>query len=153
MPRWQKARIEEASFVAPPPRPERPSTSRHLRSFAAGAGSRITLSFRPFPYSPIRMPWEAYIADFAWNERFCDEQLRGPLAYWRHCHRVAPEQHQAVEGTRIIDEVSYEMKFGPLGEIANIFAVERQMKLMFEYRQKRLEELLAQIAERLRRAG
>src|ERR1700710_2184838 len=73
MPPWQKARIEEASFVPPPPLPGTPRP----KSIAAGTGTRLPLSFRPFPYSPIRVPWEAEISDFAWNNRFCDTQLRG----------------------------------------------------------------------------
>ena len=149
MPHWQKARIEEASFVSPPRRPQLRNISRHIQSFAAGTGSRITISFRPFPYSPIRMSWQAYIQDFVWNEYFCDEQLRGPFAYWLHCHRVTPEERSGVAGTHVIDDVTYEIKFGALGEIAHTILIERQMKRMFEYRQKRLEELLAQISERL----
>lgn len=153
MPGWQRTRIEDAHFISPPPLPQAQGVYRNIQSFAAGAGSKITISFRPFPYSPIRVPWEAYIAEFTWNESFCDEQLRGPFAYWLHCHRVAAEERGGVAGTRVTDDVIYEMRFGGLGDIANTLLVRRQMKKMFEFRQKRLEYLLWQISNQLRPQG
>src|ERR1700704_5799181 len=75
MPKWQAARIEEASFRPPPPHPGTP----RYPGIAAGDGTRLTLSFRPFPYSPVRISWEAAIGHFIWNQQFCDTQLRGPF--------------------------------------------------------------------------
>ncbi len=145
MPRWQRARIEEAKFVAPP---ERPRDRLPLRSFAAGTGSIITISFRPFPFSPVRLPWEALIAEFAWNDHFCDEQVRGPFAYWRHCHHVSEEQREGQAGTLVRDLVTYEMKFGAAGELAHSLAMRRQMQGLFAFRQRRLVALLPRLAER-----
>lgn len=150
MPRWQRARIEEASFVSPPPRPVSADRSIRLRSFAAGTGSTMTISFRPFPLSPIRMPWEAYIAEFEWNDHFCDEQVRGPFAYWRHCHRVSRETRDGQQGTEIKDDLTYEMLFGKLGELAHKVFVQAQMKSLFAYRQKRLMEILPKIASQFK---
>jgi ligand-binding SRPBCC domain-containing protein len=138
MPGWQKARIEEAS-IAPPPRSADQSAPTTI---AAGPDSRITLSFRPFPYSPIRIPWEAEITEFAWNDHFCDRQLRGPFAYWNHCHRVQAETRNAIPGTHITDHVEYELPFGPIGELAHTLAARRQIERTFTYRQARLAEIL-----------
>ena len=136
MPAWQKARIDEASILPPSPAPgSTPST------IAAGVGSRITLSFRAFPYSPIRISWDAKIVDFLWNERFCDRQLRGPFAYWNHCHSVRTETRNTIPGTLITDHVEYELPFGRLGELAHAIALRRQIAYMFTYRQTRLAEI------------
>jgi ligand-binding SRPBCC domain-containing protein len=140
MPAWQKARIEEAMYVPPPPRPG--PVGRTIRSLAAGAGSRMTLSFRPFPFSPFRVPWEAEVAEFAWNDHFCDTQLRGPFAYWRHCHRVLPEYRDGVAGTLLRDELEYEMHLGALGELAHGVFARRQIRKIFEFRHQRTAELL-----------
>jgi ligand-binding SRPBCC domain-containing protein len=133
MPKWQKARIEEANFTAPPPRPK---SNIALKSFAAGEGTRLTVSFRPFPYSPIRIPWHARITDFDWNNYFCDQQEEGPFASWRHCHRVREEQQNGLLGTRIFDSVEYALKLGVLGQLANALIVRHQMRATFNYRHK-----------------
>jgi ligand-binding SRPBCC domain-containing protein len=145
MPRWQKARIEEAMFAAPPPRPGPVDPALRLRGIAAGQGTKMTISFRPVPFSPIRVPWEAEIVDFAWNDHFCDLQLRGPFAYWRHCHSVAAETRDGVSGTLLRDQVEYEMHLGKLGELAHTLAGRRQIASIFAYRQRRTAELLALI--------
>lgn len=140
MPRWQKARIEEARLLSPPPGP--PSPYR-LRGAAAGPGSSITLSFRPFPLSPLRIPWESKITGFGWNEFFCDAQEpgRGPFAFWLHFHRFAVEAREGVIGTTITDEIEYEPPFGAAGELAHAFIL-RQIKTIFEHRQRRISEIL-----------
>jgi ligand-binding SRPBCC domain-containing protein len=152
MPAWQKARIEEAAFAPPPPRPASTLPS-YPKSIAAGSGTRITISFRPFPFSPIRLPWEAEIAEFVWNDHFCDHQLRGPFAYWHHCHTVRPETRTSafgtpIAGTLLTDHVDYEPPMGGLGNIANRIFLARQLSSTFTYRHTRTAELLATIAPR-----
>ncbi len=140
MPTWQKARIEQAAFTSPPPRPA--DLSRSIPSIAAGAGTRMTLSFRPFPLSPLRVPWDAEIDQFEWNDHFCDKQLRGPFAFWHHCHSVRPEVRDEMPGTLLRDCVEYELPFGRLGEIAHGLFVRRQIKKIFSFRQQKTIELI-----------
>jgi ligand-binding SRPBCC domain-containing protein len=151
MPQWQRARIEEATIVAPP-RPV--ASSLRPMTSAAGAGTRLTLSFRPFPYSPLRVPWEAEITEFVWNARFCDRQLRGPFAYWNHCHSIAAQSGPgqtsdptgSVSGTLLRDAVEYEMPFGVLGRFAQRLFVASQLRATFEFRHQRTSDLLARMA-------
>ena len=145
MPAWQKARIEEARIVAPPPAPATAFKTARLRGPSAGAGSVITISFRPFPFSPIRLPWEAVIAEFVWNEHICDVQERGPFAAWKHCHFVKEERRESVAGTLITDDVTYEMKMGPMGEMAHSLFLAGQVKAVFAYRQKRIAAIFERI--------
>lgn len=147
MPAWRKARIEEAAFAPPPPRPVAADPALRFRGIAAGQGTRMTLSFRPFPYSPIRVPWEAEITEFIWNHHFCDIQLRGPFAYWHHCHYLefetrVNESGVPIQGTLVRDQVEYELPYGALGELAQRLIIARQLRNTFGYRQSRTAELL-----------
>jgi ligand-binding SRPBCC domain-containing protein len=145
MPPWQKTLIETAAFVPPPPSPFSHPASGHR---IVGAGTRLTLSFRPFPFSPIRIPWQAEIADFTWNDHFCDLQLRGPFAYWRHCHRVQrqtnPESRANSPGTLLSDDIEYELPLGKLGDLIQRLIIQRQLRTTFAYRQARTSQLLSQ---------
>jgi ligand-binding SRPBCC domain-containing protein len=134
MPAWQQARIGKAALVPPPGAP--------AGSKAAGVGSRITLTFRPVPLLPLRLSWDAEIDQFAWNDHFCDLQLRGPFRYWHHCHRVSPETRNGVAGTLLRDELTYEPPLGPLGTLANWLAIGRQIRSTFAFRHRRTEDLL-----------
>lgn len=152
MPAWQKARIEDATFAPPPPRP---ANTPRLPGIVAGAGTRMTLSFRAFPFSPIRLPWDAEITEFAWNDHFCDVQHRGPFKSWRHCHHLHPEPHtsptdETLPGTRLTDQLEYTLPLGPLGTIANILFVRHQLRSTFRYRQQRTADLLPKFAAAIR---
>jgi ligand-binding SRPBCC domain-containing protein len=122
MPKWQHARIEKAQLTAE----------------YAGEGSLIVISFRPIPLIPLRMKWEAYIAEFQWNDHFCDEQRKGPFKYFRHCHRVMATERAGVNGSTVTDEVDYEPPFG----IPDIL-LKRQIAALFAHRQRMLPKLLA----------
>jgi ligand-binding SRPBCC domain-containing protein len=156
MPDWQHARIDKASVV---PAPAPPANSPRYTSCAAGAGTRLTLSFRPFPYSPVRVLWKAEITEFVWNKRFRDRQLKGPFAYWDHCHTVEaqsrPKQTEPAaradancssDGTLLRDQVEYEMPLGILGRLAQRLFVERQLRATFEFRHQRTSDILARLA-------
>ncbi len=127
MPRWQQARVVKADLSAE----------------FAGKGSLIVISFRPLPLLPLRMRWEAYIAEFEWNDFFCDEQRKGPFRYFRHCHRVADAERDGVMGSVVSDAVEYELPFGLLGDVANAVAINRQIAGLFAYRHKMLPKLLS----------
>jgi ligand-binding SRPBCC domain-containing protein len=136
IPAWQKARIESATIVPPPRRPGTTDAK------AAGVGSRITLSFKPFRFSPLRVRWEAEITDFAWNSHFRDVQLRGPFAAWSHSHYLRSIDRAGVDITLIVDQIEYRLPFGPVGKLSRRW-VEKQLRRAFEFRQEHLAEILA----------
>ncbi|WP_353066654.1 SRPBCC family protein [Tunturibacter psychrotolerans] len=147
MPPWQRARIEKISIAPPPPRPE-PTDASSISTIVAGANTKLTISFRPLPYSPIRVPWDAEISEFVWNDHFCDRQLRGPFAYWHHCHRLHTENRTdasgiSTSGTLLYDEVAYELPLGKLGDLGNRLFITRQLRSTFDYRHARTNELLS----------
>lgn len=143
MPAWQRTRIAR-SALAPPPPAELPATPQSL---AAGAGTTMTLTFRPFPLAPVRVAWDAEITEFVWNDHFCDVQHRGPFAFWRHCHHVTDSLQNGQPGTTVRDHVVYEFPFGPLGDIAQRLGGAAQIRSIFRYRQQRTAQLLAAAAK------
>ena len=129
MPAWQDARIDSMELQAP---------GDGSLPNAAGTGSRILLSFRPVPLSPIRLRWLALIDDFALNQRFCDLQVTGPFSYWRHCHHVMVETHRGIPGARITDVVDYAWPVGPLNGLIDALGGRLQIRQIFRYRQQRV---------------
>jgi ligand-binding SRPBCC domain-containing protein len=147
IPMWRQARLESSRLIAPPPRPLAPDPALRFQSPAAGEGSEMALSFRPVPGIPIRVRWLAQITEFAWNSHFCDEQVRGPFASWKHRHDIVAETREGdggaeTQGTLVTDDVEYSLPLGPLGKIADAVFVKGQMDAMFLYRQQKLEEIL-----------
>lgn len=134
MPAWQDARIDSLELHAPDDA-SAPGT--------AGRGSRILLSFRPLPLSPIRLRWLAQIDEYVANHHFCDLQVTGPFGYWRHSHLVSAEAHGDAEGTRITDVVDYEWLRGSGNRIIDALGGRLQIRRLFRYRQRRLVRLLS----------
>lgn len=147
MPAWQSARIEQEDIV-PPPQPAHPTAA-----FAAGTGTRLTLSFLPFPHSPIRLRWEAEIIEFVWNHHFCDRQLRGPFAYWQHSHFVRPVIQHGNDVTLIVDDVEYGLPGGAAGGMAHRLFLRKQIERTFAYRQAQLARIFPPIQRETHRSA
>jgi ligand-binding SRPBCC domain-containing protein len=115
---------------------------------AAGVGSTIVTSFRPVPFLPIRKQWAARITEFEWNHFFVDVQDKGPFRRWRHRHEVISETRGAVSGTKVRDELEFEVGFSIVGRIAERVFIRRAMEQTFSNRQQVLPDLLARDAIR-----
>jgi ligand-binding SRPBCC domain-containing protein len=137
MPAWQDARIDSLELHSP----ETGSSPR-----AAGRGSRILLSFRPVPLSPIRLRWLALIDDYMADHHFCDLQVTGPFGYWRHCHLVRAEAHGGAEGTHVTDVVDYQWLRGSVDRAIDALGGRLQIRWLFHHRQRQLLRLLRQNA-------
>jgi ligand-binding SRPBCC domain-containing protein len=83
---------------------------------------------------PLR--WESLIAEFDDGRRFTDVQTRGPYRYWRHEHLF----EDADDGTLVRDRVQYELPFGMLGRATHTLVVRRQLRAIFDYRSKVIED-------------
>jgi ligand-binding SRPBCC domain-containing protein len=136
MPAWQDVRIETTVIVPPPAPPGRPNPI-----LVTGVGSRLTLSFLPFAHAPVRLHWQAEISEFVWNHHFCDRQLRGPFAFWKHCHYVRSAVQDGTDVTLVADDVEYELPGGFAGRLAHGLFPGKQIERMFAYRQSRLAGL------------
>jgi len=99
------------------------------------AGSLIRYRLR---WHGVPMRWTTEIA--AWDPPcgFVDTQLSGPYALWHHQHELTAQNG----GTLIRDEVTYALPFGPLGQLAHRLWVRRDVEAIFDFRQRRMREIL-----------
>ena len=63
--------------------------------------------------------------------RFVDAQVRGPYRHWRHEHRFGAADGG---GTLVRDRVDYELPLGPLGAVAHVLFVGRDLERIFDHR-------------------
>ncbi len=82
---------------------------------------------------PVR--WRSEITVWDPPHRFVDEQRLGPYRSWRHEHRFRPTPG----GTEVLDEVTYRVWGGGL---VNRLLVAPDLDRIFDYRQRRMAELL-----------
>ena len=104
--------------------------------FTIGEGTVIDYQLKLLGI-PFR--WQSLISEWKPPHEFVDEQVSGPYKYWHHRHRFVDE----AGGTRIDDQVHYELPLTPLGDIAWPF-VRLQLNRIFRYRQRIIRELLTE---------
>jgi ligand-binding SRPBCC domain-containing protein len=85
---------------------------------------------------PVR--WVSRITEWVPDQRFVDEQIRGPYAIWHHTHTF----EEVDGGTRIDDLVRYRLPVAPLGDWIAGWLVARDVRRIFDYRRLRIAELL-----------
>ena len=68
---------------------------------------------------------------------FMDEQRVGPYKLWLHTHRL----EEVERGTKMTDEIKYQIPFGPFGKVAHSLFVRKTLKKIFDYRRTKLEEI------------
>lgn len=73
--------------------------------------------------------WRTRIVRWQPNDRFIDEQVRGPYNRWRHLHTFAGCEH----GTRMTDRVEYRLPLRLAAPLAQPL-VRRQLDRIFRYR-------------------
>lgn len=98
-------------------------------------GLRIHYRIHPLGF-PQR--WTSEITEYDPPRRFVDEQVVGPYRRWRHIHEFRPVGN----GTEIIDVVEYELPFGRLGRLAHALFVARQLRTIFDYRERIVAEMM-----------
>ena len=98
------------------------------------AGALIEYKIRLFR-CPFR--WKTIISKWDKNRQFIDEQLKGPYSKWVHTHTFEKNKGNVI----IKDLVKYRLPFAPFGEIVLPF-VKLQLKRIFNYRSKRIFELI-----------
>ncbi len=102
---------------------------------AAGTLIRYRLNVHRVPVG-----WLTAIREWDPPHRFVDEQLRGPYALWHHTHTFEAIEDGAA--TLMRDIVRYALPFGVVGELARRAFVARDIEAIFDYRAKRIRELL-----------
>ena len=99
----------------------------------------------PFPMGPMKMTWVAEHTAYDPPHHFADKMVKGPFWRWHHNHNLSE-----VNGiTTVTDEVSYQVPFGPLGNLVDRILggalVRSRITRMFKARELRLQGDLQQI--------
>jgi ligand-binding SRPBCC domain-containing protein len=108
------------------------------RDPAMGAGAVLDYRVR---WLGLPLRWRAFVREYDPPFRFLDVQLLGPYARWEHRHRFLEEDG----GTVVEDRVVYRLPLGPLGRALHAAMVGRQLREAWDYRRRRLGELLGPI--------
>lgn len=82
--------------------------------------------------------WLTELKHIREGHSFVDEQRIGPYKLWYHYHEIA----EVGGGVRFTDRVNYLLPFGPLGGLAHAVYVKNQLKQIFDFRHKAMEEHL-----------
>ncbi|MFP5039523.1 SRPBCC family protein [Parasediminibacterium sp. JCM 36343] len=88
------------------------------------------------PLLGIPMYWMTEITHVQDKQYFIDEQRFGPYTLWHHQHHFKA----VTGGVEMTDIVHYKVPFWILGDIANVVLVKAQLKKIFDYRFKAVEE-------------
>lgn len=98
------------------------------------AGQVIEYIVRPVLGIPVY--WMTEITQVRDRQFFIDEQRVGPYRLWHHQHHF-----RVVEGgVEMTDWVHYRNPLGFLGNMANRYFVEGQLRKIFEFRFRKIEE-------------
>lgn len=102
---------------------------------SAYAGQIIEYTVRPILGIPLY--WMTEITQVEDHKYFIDEQRFGPYSFWHHQHHF----EEMPDGKVLMqDTVHYKLPFWFLGDIANSLFVKKQLKDIFDYREKAVEK-------------
>ncbi len=107
----------------------------HLDADEMHQGQMIAYKIKVAPF--IWLSWLTEITFIDDRKSFIDDQRSGPYKVWHHTHRFEEKDGK----TLMIDDVTYVMPFGIFGKLANILYVKRQVKQIFDERQKLSAEI------------
>lgn len=152
MPRF----VKESSFSVPPEtlyryhvspgafsRLSPPWESVALQGPDLGISEGLQRSLRLGP-PPLSLTWVAQHESFVEGRQFADVMVRGPFRAWHHTHRFEPE---AAGGSRLIDDITYELPgYLPFPEHLSVASfLEPQLQRMFLYRHRQTARDLERI--------
>lgn len=123
--------VENLESITPPELRFRVTSGLPIE-LCAGALIDYRLQLFGVPFS-----WQTRIEEWEPPDRFVDIQLRGPYAYFHHTHTFVSKDG----GTRMSDDLHYEVPFGLLGSLAHVLFVQRSLNRIFDYRAARIAEL------------
>lgn len=96
------------------------------------------IEYRVSPVAGVRLYWMTEITQVKEGVFFIDEQRYGPYAMWHHQHHF----REIDGGVEMTDIVHYKNPLGVFGELANGMLVRPRLRGIFEYRYRRVVELL-----------
>jgi ligand-binding SRPBCC domain-containing protein len=101
-------------------------------------GQLITYRIRLMP--AIWTSWLTEIRDVQEGVGFVDEQRVGPYKFWHHEHRFS----SVPGGVRMTDLVTYDIGYGPIGELLHPLWIRPKLERIFAFRRAKVHELFGQ---------
>ena len=98
----------------------------------------LLINYRLKPMLNISVNWCTEITHIKENEYFVDEQRIGPYKMWHHEHHFEVVDN----GILMTDILHYEIGKSIFGWLAGKLFVDKKVKEIFEFRQKKLTELM-----------
>jgi ligand-binding SRPBCC domain-containing protein len=97
----------------------------------------MIITYNISPLLGIKMNWMTEITHVKEGEYFVDEQRFGPYALWHHQHHF-----KAIKGGVLMNDIlNYAIPYGLIGRLSNTVFVGKQIKEIFEYREKAIREI------------
>jgi ligand-binding SRPBCC domain-containing protein len=106
-------------------------SKQHERMYA---GQIIEYTIKPLLGIPVY--WMTEITHVVEEKFFIDEQRFGPYSFWHHQHHFK----EITGGVEMTDIVHYKIPYWFIGDIANALFVKQQLKKIFDYRYKIVED-------------
>ena len=97
----------------------------------------MIITYKVSPLLGINLNWMTEITHVQEGKYFVDEQRFGPYALWHHQHHF----EEIKGGVHMTDIINYAIPYGFIGRIANSILVENEVRGIFDYREKKVEEL------------
>lgn len=97
------------------------------------------ISYRIGILPMITSHWVTEISQVENKKYFIDEQRFGPYKMWHHEHHFK----EIDEGVLMTDKVSYKIPMGILGRFAHYLFIRNQLKKIFSFRIRKLDEIFA----------
>ncbi len=101
----------------------------------------MIITYRVKPLAGIALTWVTEITQVAEKKYFIDEQRVGPYSIWHHQHIL----EETEKGVIMKDIVSYKPPMAFLGRIANALFIRKQLKAIFDYREKALRKRFPEV--------
>jgi ligand-binding SRPBCC domain-containing protein len=148
--------LDEAwSFFSSPGNLARITPPEMMFRITNGAGDKsieegmiITYTLYPFMMLPVR--WETEITSVSRPFFFEDRQKSGPYESWHHRHIFS----KIDGGVEMTDILEYRLPMDYFGELVNTLIVSRRLEEVFDYRRRKIVEILgAFVMQQNRREG
>lgn len=110
-------------------------TSNYTAETKMYAGMIITYKVSPLLGIPLN--WMTEITHVKEKQYFVDEQRFGPYALWHHQHHFK----EIKGGVHMTDILHYAIPYGVIGRATNKILVGKQIRKIFDYREKAINKM------------
>jgi len=98
-------------------------------------GQLMAYKIQLFPL--IKTHWLTEITQVEKPFYFADQQHQGPYSFWNHEHFFSAVD----DGVEMRDQVTYQLPFGPLGDLVHRLWAGPRLERIFSYRAQQVKEI------------